>query len=706
MTGAEEPGQERYRILRLLGRGAFGEVLLAEDRRFARQVAVKRLSAAVPDHATRLRFAREARLTAAVRHPHVVELLDTDFDEEGRPRLVYEYLEGEDLERRLGTTGALGREQARRLGIELASALACLHAAGILHRDLKPSNVLLRPDGSSVLLDLGLAKASSESEALTATGSVVGTPAFMAPELLLGHPPSPASDQWSWGALLHLAACGTRLGAEGGLAAHLNRAQEGTPPPLDPALVALDRDLAEVVRRAVDPAPGKRFPSLEAAGEALRSEHPVPAGPRPGRLSAAPIGMPGAAAARGPAGRPWGWRPLAPVLACLLAAGWWWSSHRRPPTDADPALPVGAQDPDPSRPEDTRRVEDSRSRPRRRPWTEVGDPEVDAALAELRSLHPRWSLSWVSPGSADPRGCGVALSDLLDPRLPLRWARLLERLERWLVRLRRVEDPALDREPWADHPALMVVVHHVAEMGILKDPVAALMRGVFESPPRIGLQASLAEDALRAFQECEASTVAWLEGEPAAAELAGASDSELTLRLCLSTSSVRARVGDLLRISLERLVARGSRDAGSWLLSATAHLLASNRDPEVLSCRDRLRAWDAIFPDPPTWSAPAHPEQLRKHHGSRMYWLSLRVRSALPCGTEGDLEVDRWVEGILSELPPPGEGSDQAVAVPLRDIAQTLVRFGQDRAIRGIPEAGLESAKARVTEAQRARGLL
>ena len=212
MTGAELSSTcfGRYRVLARLGGGAMGEVLLARDQLLEREVALKTLTAdRLPDPAGRRpaeeRFLMEARAIASIDHPNVVRLFDA-----GRahhvPYLVMEAVRGPSLAARLDG-GLLSPPAARALGIQMARALEAAHRRGIVHRDVKPTNVLEAEPGVWKLADFGIARLPYSS--LTQTGYFVGTPAYAAPESLLGGTTTTASDIYGLGATLYEALCGT-----------------------------------------------------------------------------------------------------------------------------------------------------------------------------------------------------------------------------------------------------------------------------------------------------------------------------------------------------------------------------------------------------------------------------------------------------------------------------------------------------------------
>lgn len=199
----------RYLLRDVLGRGGMGVVWRAHDQLLDRQVAAKELHIATEgdeDHRTRMRRAlREARAVARVPHPHVVGVHDL-VDFEDRLWIVMELVQGPSLAAQVERSGPLTPPHTARLGLQLLDALKAVHLAGTLHRDVKPANVLLRPDGSAVLTDFGIA-ALDDGELLTSTGQLVGSIEYMAPERAMAQEAGPASDLWSLGAAL-VTVCG------------------------------------------------------------------------------------------------------------------------------------------------------------------------------------------------------------------------------------------------------------------------------------------------------------------------------------------------------------------------------------------------------------------------------------------------------------------------------------------------------------------
>ncbi|MFF2652608.1 serine/threonine-protein kinase [Streptomyces sp. NPDC058045] len=203
----------RYRVIARLGRGGMGIVWRARDEALAREVAVKELrtfsDAAAPELADlRLRMQREARAAARVRHPGVVAVYDIA-EEDGRPLIVMELVDGPSLDDVLNERGTLDPLEAAALGAEVLDALAAAHRAGVLHRDVKPGNILLERGGRVVLTDFGIAAMEDPGDGagthLTRSGELVGSLDYLAPERAQGHTPGPASDVWALGATLYAA---------------------------------------------------------------------------------------------------------------------------------------------------------------------------------------------------------------------------------------------------------------------------------------------------------------------------------------------------------------------------------------------------------------------------------------------------------------------------------------------------------------------
>src|SRR4030081_258243 len=192
----------RYRLEARIGAGGMSTVYRALDETLQRQVAIKLLNRAVsPDSAQLERFRREARAVAQLSHPHVVGVIDAGEDE-GRPYIVFEYIEGETLKERIRRQGRLPINEAVAYAIEIARALGAAHARHIVHRDVKPQNVLIDEEGSAKVTDFGIARTLDE-EGLTADGRVLGTTDYVSPEQALGQHVTGQSDLYALGVVLY-----------------------------------------------------------------------------------------------------------------------------------------------------------------------------------------------------------------------------------------------------------------------------------------------------------------------------------------------------------------------------------------------------------------------------------------------------------------------------------------------------------------------
>ncbi|KZB87490.1 serine/threonine-protein kinase [Amycolatopsis regifaucium] len=202
--GSRNSGGSRYKRVRRLGHGGFGTVWEAIDTQLNRTVALK--IAHAPDRDTEERMQREARALAVVNHPNCVRVYDLVEEPDGLA-LVMEYLEGKSLAEIVDSQGPLDDIAAGRLWSTMAGALAAAHEKGVLHRDLKPSNIILDRNGLAHLIDFGIARSQGDSK-MTATGMMIGTPDFVAPEQAMGSPASPASDAWQLAATVSYALSG------------------------------------------------------------------------------------------------------------------------------------------------------------------------------------------------------------------------------------------------------------------------------------------------------------------------------------------------------------------------------------------------------------------------------------------------------------------------------------------------------------------
>lgn len=277
----------RYRLGELLGQGGMAEVRRAYDLRLRRPVAVKFLDAwLAAQPAPRRRFEDEARSAARLNHPAAVSVFDSG-EWEGRPYLVMELLSGRTVADEL-SSGPLPVDRVRSIAIDVLAALAAAHAAGVLHRDIKPANLLVAPDGSVKVADFGIAKADpllagadETGPAPTTTGQIVGTPSYLAPERLAGHPATPASDLWSVGIVCWEALAGQRAFLSGAPLETALAVLQTELAPIRTLRPEVDTSLAEAVDVALRRDPASRWPSAQAMHDVVLAREAIAAAGAP-----------------------------------------------------------------------------------------------------------------------------------------------------------------------------------------------------------------------------------------------------------------------------------------------------------------------------------------------------------------------------------------------------------------------------------------
>ena len=356
----------RYRVLRRLGAGGVAAVFLAEDERLAREVAIKRLHADSPEEMAR-RFEREARVGASLNHPNLVAIYDVATDESDL-LIVMEYVEGRTLAEAL-KAGPLPRpgDEAVVVLSDVASGLDHAHSQGVVHRDVKPANVLLGRDGRVKLADLGIARAAEATD-ITGTGVALGTPAYMAPEQLVGGSIGPAADVYALAAVAFEVLTGHRAHTGRSPIEIAHRVTSEPPPDIREHWPEAPATLAETLMTgmAADPAERPR-----SAGEltalieralpataALPSTEPVPtepAAPPPIPIeAAAPPPAPAPASASPPHRAASRRRPMAIAAAAVLLLGavaaiLILASGGEPAAPPETAPPTAAQEDPPAR---------------------------------------------------------------------------------------------------------------------------------------------------------------------------------------------------------------------------------------------------------------------------------------------------------------------------------------------------------------------
>jgi len=267
-----------YALIQIIGVGGMSTVYRARRDGAVEDVALKVLSEERVQKSPVFlgRFQREVAAMIALKHPHIVTIHDAG-EVEGYYYLSMELMRGQSLKERCAH-GPMGAEELVRLAHEMVAALAYCHAQGVLHRDLKPTNVFLLEDGASKLLDFGLAKRETD-EPLTALGKRIGTPRYMAPEVVRGTPPDHRADIYQLGLLLYEAACGRPAFTDSDVITVLRRVIIEEPPAIAFFNEALPGPLVTMIRNCIAKNPANRYQScseLEADLDAAAAGGPIP----------------------------------------------------------------------------------------------------------------------------------------------------------------------------------------------------------------------------------------------------------------------------------------------------------------------------------------------------------------------------------------------------------------------------------------------
>ena len=257
----------RYEITRLLGRGGMAVVFLAQDLTLERQVAIKVLPPEM-SHDPKLipRFQQEAKTAAKLDHPNIIPIYRVE-SEGGLDYFVMKYVTGRSLEQLLDE-GPIPIDVARRVLREAALALGHAHKRKVVHRDVKPANIMLEEDGRVVLTDFGISKAAQGASQLTGTGTIIGTPHYMAPEQAKGLEVDGRADQYSLGIVGHQILTGKQP-FEGSAHSILYKHVFEPPPPVLKLRPDVPHDLSAALERALAKEPEQRFATMEEFARAV-----------------------------------------------------------------------------------------------------------------------------------------------------------------------------------------------------------------------------------------------------------------------------------------------------------------------------------------------------------------------------------------------------------------------------------------------------
>ena len=266
----------KYQIIGKIGQGAMGEVFKAHDPLLNRLIAVKTISGSAPAEGdARKRFLREAQSAARLNHPNIITVFDLG-EEHGRVYMAMELLEGTDLREIINTHAVTDLGQKLDFMEQVCDGLAYAHAKQIVHRDLKPGNIHVQPSGQVKIMDFGLARLGASE--MTATGTVMGTPNYMSPEQVRGEKADARSDIFSLGAVFYELLTAHKAFDADSIHAVLFQVLEHDPEPVRHWAQDVPEILVEVVHRALEKDPARRFQDAAQMREALRIARQVFAG--------------------------------------------------------------------------------------------------------------------------------------------------------------------------------------------------------------------------------------------------------------------------------------------------------------------------------------------------------------------------------------------------------------------------------------------
>ena len=262
---------ERYKLIEEVGQGGMAIVYRAQDATLKREVAIKVLHqhlAAEPESKARLE--REAQAVAKLRHENILEIFDYSGLDSASSYIVTEFIDGQTLKQFLTARSLKFPEVAALVAMEVCGALAHAHSVGVLHRDVKPENVMVRKDGLLKLMDFGIAQVL-DLQRMTVTGQLLGSPAYMAPEIIEGKQLDFRTDVFSVGIMLYLLATGSLPFTGKNPHEVLRRITEGKFP--DPRLVGrgVDQALSRIITRALARRPEDRYPDVGPLADDLRA---------------------------------------------------------------------------------------------------------------------------------------------------------------------------------------------------------------------------------------------------------------------------------------------------------------------------------------------------------------------------------------------------------------------------------------------------
>ncbi|HEY4492382.1 MAG TPA: protein kinase, partial [Acidobacteriota bacterium] len=283
LSSLEQALGGKYKIIERIGLGGFGEVYLGEHNQLHRKVAIKLLSSTLAGQKEVVeRFQREAKAAATMSHPNIIDIYDV-----GQSGDIYyfvmKFIDGETLSERMHRLGKISPAEAIHIIRQVADALAYAHVSGIIHRDIKPANVMLDEYGKPVLMDFGVARVQFEGN-LTKTGTLMGTPHYLPPELPLGKKVDGRSDIYSLGIMLYEMLGGRPPFHDENSVALIFKHINETPTPLKELCPDLDDALAEAVHKMIEKLPEKRYQTADEVVDVLHSLTGIYPAPAPSSL--------------------------------------------------------------------------------------------------------------------------------------------------------------------------------------------------------------------------------------------------------------------------------------------------------------------------------------------------------------------------------------------------------------------------------------
>ena len=282
----------KYEILAKLGQGGMGVVYKGHDPIIRRDVAIKIIHEhALEDPSVKPRFYREARSAGGLSHPNITIIHDVN-EEDGRPFLVMEYLDGDNLRTRLNQGPPLRNRQKLDIATQICRALLYAHEREVIHRDIKPENIQLLPDGTVKVMDFGIARVQSETTTLTQTNSSMGTPRYMAPEQVKGEKVDNRADIFAFGVLLHELLSGTAPFPGENLTTIIYQILHTEPEPLELTPAEVCEDLQLIVSTCMEKDPDDRYNNFAEVLEDLQAvavpDEPLPADTPTNKIQTSP----------------------------------------------------------------------------------------------------------------------------------------------------------------------------------------------------------------------------------------------------------------------------------------------------------------------------------------------------------------------------------------------------------------------------------